>query len=62
MDILEKIKINKEIKDYVGLNTFILSLKKQLVTTKLRESVDDKRPIKVLSEKQYDAAKRILDS
>lgn len=62
MDTLEKIKLNKDIKDYVGTNTFILSLKKQLSTTKLRESVEGKRPVKVLSEKQYDAAKRILES
>lgn len=60
MCIQEKIKINKEIKDYIGTNTFILSLKKQLVTTKLRESIEGKRPIKVLSDKQYETAYKIL--
>lgn len=60
MDILEKVKINKEIKDYDGSNSFILSLKKQLVTTKLRE-VLGKKNIKVLSLKQYEAAKKILN-
>ncbi len=61
MDILEKVKINKEIKDYDGSNSFILSLKKQLVTTKLRE-VLGKKNIKVLSLKQYEAAKKILNA
>lgn len=60
MDILEKIKLNKKIKEYDGINTFILSLKKQLVTTKLRGNLEGKRPIKILSDKQYEASIKIL--
>ena len=61
MDINEKVNLNKEIKNYDGSNSFIISLKKQLNTTKLRETLGAKT-IKVLSDKQYVAAKRILES
>ncbi len=61
MDTSEKVKLNKDIKEYIGFNSFILSLKKQLSTTKLREKGEGTRLIKVLSEKQYEAAKRILE-
>lgn len=61
MELHEKIKLNKEIKSYEGYNTFINSLKKNLTTTKLRESNESGRSFKVLSEKQYESAKRILE-
>ena len=60
MDVNEKVSLNKQIKDYDGYNSFIISLKKQLTSTKLREKLGNKT-VKVLSDKQYDAAKRILE-
>lgn len=60
--IEEKIELNKAIKGYEGNNTFILSLQKQLKTSKYLEKVDvgKGRPIKVLSDKQYSVAKSLL--
>lgn len=60
MDVNEKVSLNKQIKDYDGYNSFIISLKKQLTSTKLREKLGNKS-VKVLSDKQYDVAKRILE-
>jgi len=58
MDIQEKIELNKRIRKYEGPNPFILSLQKQLKQGKYisREEFDGKQ-VKVLSEKQYEAAK-----
>jgi hypothetical protein len=61
MELKEKIELNKQIKDYKGENSFILSLQKQLKTSKYLERVEvGKRKIKVLSDKQYEAAKSAL--
>lgn len=63
MGILEKIELNKRIKSYTGTNTFILSLQKQLKTNKYLQKEDNNgKMIKVLSDKQYDVTKSILDS
>jgi hypothetical protein len=58
MTINEKIEINKKIKDYQGDNQFILSLQKQLKTNKfLKKELNEKgKLVKILSDKQYQAA------
>lgn len=58
----EKNELNKQIKKYDGSNSFILSLQKQLKTSKfLSKEVLGNKSIKVLSIAQYEAAKSILD-
>lgn len=62
MDINEKIELNKLIRGYKGENTFILSLQKQLKTSKYLQKVQvGNKEIKVLSDKQYESAKNTLD-
>lgn len=57
----EKIELNKIVKKYTGTNTFIISLQKQLKTSKHLSKVEYKgRMTKVLSDKQYDAVKGII--
>jgi hypothetical protein len=58
MTINEKIEINKKIKDYQGDNQFLLSLQKQLKTNKfLKKELNEKgKLVKILSDKQYQAA------
>ncbi len=61
MNLEEKIELNKKIRTYTGTNTFILSLQKQLKTSKYLQKVEvGKKSIKVLSDKQYDASKQLL--
>ena len=61
MEISEKIEINKKIRKYSGINSFILSLQKQLKNNKSLEKVEvGKKMIKILSDKQYEVAKSIL--
>ena len=58
MELNEKLELNKQIRQYKGDNSFVLSLQKQLKTNKFLEKVEvGERMIKVLSEKQYQAAK-----
>jgi hypothetical protein len=61
MELQEKLDLNKQIRAYSGDNSFILSLQKQLKTSKYLERVEvGKRKVKVLSDKQYEAAKSAL--
>jgi hypothetical protein len=62
MDISEKIELNKQLRAYKGDNSFVLSLQKQLKTSKYLEKVEvNGKMVKILSEKQYLAAKSALD-
>jgi hypothetical protein len=62
MTIEEKIELNKKIKKYEGSNPFVISLQKQLKTSKYLPKEDFKgKSVKVLSEKQYDAAKSSME-
>ena len=62
METAEKDRLNKIIRKYEGENGFILSLKKQLRNNKYLQREDfGKKEIKVLSEKQYEAASSILE-
>lgn len=62
MELNEKIELNKKIRDYKGENSFIISLKKQLKSSKYlkKEKVGNKE-LKVLSDKQYESVKDILN-
>jgi hypothetical protein len=58
MELNEKLELNKQIRQYKGDNSFVLSLQKQLKTNKFLEKVEvGERMIKILSDKQYQAAK-----
>lgn len=58
MDTAEKLELNKLIRGYNGDNTFILSLQKQLKTSKYLKKIQvGNKEVKVLSDKQYEAAK-----
>jgi hypothetical protein len=62
MELNEKIELNKQIRSYKGDNSFILSLQKQLKTSKYLEKVEvNGKMIKILSDKQYEAAKGALN-
>ena len=62
METAEKDRLNKIIRKYEGENGFILSLKRQLRNNKyLQREEFGKKEIKVLSEKQYEAARSILE-
>jgi hypothetical protein len=56
----EKNLLNKLIRNYQYPNTFMDSLKKALKSSVKKEELG-KRQIKVLSDKQYEAAKNILN-
>ena len=57
MTIEEKNELNKKIRKYDGSNPFEISLQKQLKTSKyLSKEEFNGKEIKVLSEKQYEAA------
>jgi len=61
MELSEKIELNKQLRSYTGDNSFVLSLQKQLKTSKYLEKIElGSKMIKVLSEKQYLAAKSAL--
>lgn len=62
MDIEEKLDLNKRIRKYEGTNGFLLSLQKTLKAGKFVERVEHgNKTVKVLTDKQYEAAKNSLD-
>lgn len=62
MELAEKIELNKKIRLYSGDNSFVLSLKKQLKLSKTLEKVEfGNKMLKILSPKQYLAAKSAFD-
>ena len=52
MTIEEKIQLNKKLRSYKGLNTFLLSLQEQLKSTKAKKEELSGKQVKVLSDKQ----------
>lgn len=61
MDIKEKLELNKRIRKYEGTNGFILSLKKTLKGKFVERVEFEGKMIKLLSDKQYEAAKGSFD-
>jgi len=60
MELNEKLDLNKQIRQYKGDNSFVLSLQKQLKTNKNLSKVEYKgKEVKILSDKQYQA---VIDS
>lgn len=58
MDLKEKLELNKKLRAYNGDNSFLLSLQKQLKTSKYLQKVQvGNKEVKILSDKQYEAAK-----
>jgi hypothetical protein len=61
METSEKIEINKKLRSYDGDNSFVLSLQRQLKTSRYLNKIEvNGRSIKVLSDKQYESAKTAL--
>ena len=61
MEIVDKVELNKKIRNYDGYNTFVISLQKQLKTnTKLVKENFNGKPTKILSDRQYSVAKSLL--
>ena len=58
--MIEKIELNKKLKNYTGVNSFLLSLQKQLKSKKINKVDFNGKMIKVLSDKQYSVAKELL--
>lgn len=62
MNIEEKIEVNKMIKKYEGINSFLLSLQKQLKTNRnLAKEEFNGKSVKILSDRQYEVAKKLID-
>jgi hypothetical protein len=61
MDINEKIELNKQIRSYKGDNSFVLSIQKQLKTSKYLQKIKvGNKELKFLSDKQYESVKSAL--
>ena len=57
MELNEKLELNKQIRQYKGDNSFVISLQKQLKKNKYLSKVEHNgKEVKVLSDKQYQAA------
>ena len=62
MEIVEKVDLNKKIRAYEGINSFLVSLQKQLKTnTKLTKVEFNGKNVKILSDRQYSVAKSLLN-
>jgi hypothetical protein len=60
LSIDQKLTINKLLRKYGGTNTFLLSLQKQLKSSKASKVEVNGKMVKILSDKQYLAAETIL--
>jgi hypothetical protein len=60
MEITEKLELNKTIRKYEGTNAFLISLKKSIASKYCKKESFGKKEYKVLSDKQYEAAKGTL--
>ena len=57
MEITEKLELNKTIRKYEGTNAFLISLKKSIASKYCKKVEFEGREFKVLSDRQYEAAK-----
>lgn len=56
MELEQKIELNKQIRQYKGDNSFVLSIQKQLKTSKYLTKVEfGNKQVRILSDKQYEA-------
>jgi hypothetical protein len=60
MEITEKLELNKTIRKYEGTNAFLISLKKSIASKYCKKESVGNKEYKVLSDKQYEAAKGTL--
>lgn len=60
MEIEEKLELNKKIRKYDGDNQFLISLQKSLKSKWCQKITIGEKSYKVLSDKQYEAAKLSL--
>ena len=60
MEITEKLELNKTIRKYEGTNAFLISLKKSITSKYCKKESVGNKEYKVLSDKQYEAAKGTL--
>lgn len=61
METEERLQLNKKIRNYKGTNSFVISLKKQLKTSKYLSKVEvGKKSYKILSCKQYETVKDLV--
>jgi hypothetical protein len=61
MELKDKIDINKKIRQYNGVNSFVLSLQKQLKTNKYLNKVDfNGKMVKILSDRQYETVVSLI--
>lgn len=62
METNEKVELNKKIRKYDGGNSFVLSLQKQLKTSKYLQKIEvGNKQVRILSDNQYSAAATILE-
>jgi hypothetical protein len=62
MDINDKLELNNRIRKYDGNNGFLISLQKTLKAGKFVERIEHNgKTIKLLTDKQYEAAKVSFD-
>jgi hypothetical protein len=62
MDINDKLELNNRIRKYDGNNGFLISLQKTLKVGKFVERIEHNgKTIKLLTDKQYEAAKVSFD-
>ena len=63
MDINFKLETNRKIRKYEGTNSLLLSLQRQLKSSKYLQKIEvGGKTFKILSDNQYNAASGILDS
>lgn len=61
MELEDKIKINKSIRSYKGVNSFVISLQKHLRSNKYLTKMEYKgKMVKILSDKQYETVFNLL--
>lgn len=60
MELNEKLELNKKIRSYKGDNSFIKSLQTNLRSKYCQKVKVGNKILKILSDKQYEAAKSIL--
>ena len=60
MEINEKLELNKQLRKYDGDNQFLLSLQKQLRSKWCEKVTVGNKSYKVLTDKQYEAARLSL--